>query len=135
MLRPITIACIGLLSASLASAGPNELLQSWKGAAKAQSPTFTGFSAERGRALYFSKPADWSCSTCHTSDPRSVGRHVVTKKDIKPFSPVANPARFTDEAKVEKWFRRNCRDVLQRECTPAEKGDVLTFLLSEGARP
>jgi hypothetical protein len=54
----------------------------------------------------------------------------VTNKPIKPLSPVVNPARFSDAAEVEKWFKRNCRDVLKRECTVEEKGDLLTFLLS-----
>ena len=44
--------------------------------------------------------------------------------------PPANPDRFSDAATTEKWFRRNCNDVLGRECTPQEKGDVLTWLLS-----
>ena len=35
-----------------------------------------------------------------------------------------------DSARVDKWFRRNCKDVLSRECTPAEKSDVIAFLLS-----
>ena len=33
-------------------------------------------------------------------------------------------------AKVEKWFKRNCNDVLGRVCTPLEKGDVLSYLLT-----
>ncbi|MGE3163031.1 MAG: DUF1924 domain-containing protein, partial [Burkholderiales bacterium] len=44
-------------------------------------------------------------------------------------SPAANPERFTAEAKTEKWFRRNCNDVLGRACTAAEKADVLAYLL------
>jgi hypothetical protein len=30
---------------------------------------------------------------------------------------------------VEKWFRRNCNDVLGRTCTPSEKADVMAYLL------
>jgi hypothetical protein len=33
--------------------------------------------------------------------------------------------RFTDSAVVDKWFKRNCKDVLPRECTAPEKADVL----------
>ena len=40
-----------------------------------------------------------------------------------------NPARFSDAAKVDKWFRRNCNDVLQRECSASEKADVLAYLI------
>ncbi|MFP5443986.1 MAG: DUF1924 domain-containing protein, partial [Betaproteobacteria bacterium] len=35
---------------------------------------------------------------------------------------------FTDTAKVDKWFRRNCNDVLSRECTAMEKADVLAYV-------
>jgi len=31
---------------------------------------------------------------------------------------------------VAKWFRRNCKTVLGRECTAQEKGDILTYLSS-----
>jgi hypothetical protein len=33
---------------------------------------------------------------------------------------------------VEKWFTRNCRDVLGRECTPAEKADIMAWLIGQG---
>jgi len=49
---------------------------------------------------------------------------------VQPLAPAANGQRFTDPAKVEKWFRRNCNDVLGRECSAAEKADVLSWLLS-----
>jgi mono/diheme cytochrome c family protein len=107
------------------SATPADLLQQWRTEAGA-----VPFSAARGRQLFESRVTDWSCSTCHTSDPRAGGRHTVTGKPIEPLAPAANPARFTDEAKVAKWMRRNCKDVLQRECTSLEKGDVLTWLLT-----
>jgi len=42
---------------------------------------------------------------------------------------LATPSRFTDVAKTDKWFRRNCGDVVGRECTAAEKADVIAFLL------
>ena len=46
------------------------------------------------------------------------------------MAPAANPQRFSDAAKVEKWFKRNCNDVLGRACTAQEKGDVLAYLMS-----
>ena len=46
------------------------------------------------------------------------------------LAPAANAERFVDAAKVEKWFRRNCNDVMARECTPAEKADVLSWLMT-----
>ncbi|MBP6356968.1 MAG: DUF1924 domain-containing protein, partial [Burkholderiaceae bacterium] len=33
-----------------------------------------------------------------------------------------------DTAKVDKWFARNCKDVLARECNALEKADVLAYL-------
>lgn len=67
------------------------------------------------------------CSTCHHEDLRRTGRHATTGKAIEPLAPSANPKRLTDEAHVEKWFLRNCKWTLGRECTPQEKGD---FILS-----
>jgi hypothetical protein len=61
---------------------------------------------------------------------------VRTAKVIAPLAPAANPQRFTDPGKAEKWFRRNCKDVLTRECSAAEKADLLAFLLKvERAQP
>lgn len=92
----------------------------------------------RGEALFHRVfDSGWSCATCHTSDPRQPGRHVVTGRALLPLAPAANAARFTDPAKVEKWFRRNCRDVIGRECSAVEKADVTAWLRSLGpeARP
>ena len=38
---------------------------------------------------------------------------------------------YADPAKVEKWFKRNCNEVLGRACTPLEKGDWLSFMRSQ----
>ncbi len=80
----------------------------------------------------FNRPqgGEWSCSSCHTQDPRTMGRHATTGKPIAPLAPVANRERFTDPGKVEKWFKRNCNDVLGRPCSVREKGDILAYLLS-----
>jgi hypothetical protein len=48
----------------------------------------------------------------------------------KALSPNSNQARFSDSAKVEKWFKRNCNDVLGRECDAQEKADVLSWLMT-----
>ena len=112
---------------------PQDFLTTFAAQAKIDNATFSGFDASRGEQFFKSRHgADWSCSTCHTENPTAMGQHTVTKKDIKPMAPAANPERFTDTAKVEKWFKRNCKDVLKRECTAQEKGDVLTYLLSLG---
>jgi len=88
--------------------------------------------AVRGQQFFTTKHGkDWSCSTCHTVTPTAEGKHATTGKAIKPLAPAANPERFTDAANTEKWFRRNCKDVVGRECTAAEKADVLAWLLTQ----
>ncbi len=72
-----------------------------------------------------------SCATCHGTDLTKAGEHHKTKKVIEPMSARVNPERFTDEKKIEKWFKRNCKDAWGRECTAQEKGDFLTFLLAQ----
>ncbi len=130
MFRPIRLlslaAALAAAAPGLASAGtPQDVLATYRAQAGG-----VPFSAARGRQFYSTKGTDWSCSTCHTADPRQLGRHAVTGKAIAAFAPSTNPERFTDPAKVEKWFRRNCNDVLGRACTAVERGDVLTYVLS-----
>jgi hypothetical protein len=87
--------------------------------------------AERGRAFFTSRHGgEWSCASCHGSPPTAPGKHASTGKAIDPLAPAFNPKGFTDTAKVDKWYRRNCNDVLKRECSPAEKADVLAYLLA-----
>lgn len=91
-----------------------------------------GFSAARGETFFKAthtggKPDTPSCTTCHTGDPRTAGR-TRAGKAIEPMAVSVNPARFTDPAMVEKWFKRNCASVLGRECTATEKGDVIAWL-------
>ena len=88
-------------------------------------------SASKGEVFFkASHGQDWQCTSCHGKSPMLGGRHASTDKAIEPLAPAANAKRFTDSAKVEKWFRRNCKDVLARECTAAEKADVLAWLIS-----
>jgi mono/diheme cytochrome c family protein len=72
-----------------------------------------------------------SCATCHGSDVKKVGQHAKTKKAIDPLAPSVNPERLTEDHKVNKWFLRNCKWTLGRECTPAEKGDILLWLSNQ----
>ncbi|HJU50014.1 MAG TPA: DUF1924 domain-containing protein [Pseudogulbenkiania sp.] len=125
-----------LLAASLvtlaqAAPSPAELLQRYSTEARQATPGFGGFSAERGKELYYRRNnkdgKTVSCASCHSDDPRRSGMTPSFRK-IGPMASAVNPERFSDPAKVEKWFRRNCDDVLSRACTPLEKGDFLTFL-------
>ena len=119
------------LTADLAFAEtPVEVLAVFNTEASA-TPGFQGFSAERGEKFFKTKHNhDLSCSSCHTDNPAAQGKHAETDKLIKPLAPAANEERFTDMKKVAKWFKRNCNDVLDRECTAQEKGDVITYLLT-----
>lgn len=127
-----------LLAASLAAgalaaraATPEDILGELAIAARKEDPRFAGFFAQRGREFFAARrESGWSCSTCHTANPLAPGKHAKTGKEIAPLAPAGDPRRFTDAAKVEKWFRRNCNDVLGRECTAQEKGDVLAYLVS-----
>ena len=107
------------------AATPTELLDGYRSAAAAAPAPSRGqqlFTTPQGR--------DWSCASCHGALPTQAGRHAATGKPIAALAPAFNAERFTDGAKVEKWFRRNCNDVVGRECTAAEKADVLAWLLT-----
>ncbi len=107
------------------AATPPELLSAYSAKAGAAP------SPERGRALFTKTHGrEWSCSSCHGDVPNGDGRHAATGKAIAALAPAANVERFTDAARVEKWFRRNCNDVLGRECNAGEKADVLAWLLT-----
>lgn len=71
-----------------------------------------------------------SCTTCHNKDLKQTGRHITTGKPIEPMAASVNPQRYTDPEKVEKWFKRNCKWTLERECTQTEKENILTYLKS-----
>ncbi|MBK9160561.1 MAG: DUF1924 domain-containing protein [Nitrosomonadales bacterium] len=71
-----------------------------------------------------------SCQTCHGEDLGKSSKHHKTGKVIEPMAPSINKERLTEVKKIEKWFKRNCKDTWARECTPQEKGDFLKFLLA-----
>jgi len=119
-----------LATPSALFAAPNAVLDGYRVAAKQEAPAFKDFSATRGETFYRAKTGDMACASCHGASPKEHGKHATTGKDILPMAPSANPDRFTDSAKVEKWFRRNCNDVLKRACTASEKGDFITYLAS-----
>ena len=84
---------------------------------------------DRGQQLFTARHGrEWSCSSCHRAVPTHAGKHASTGKPIAALAPAFNPERFVDAAKTEKWFRRNCNDVIGRECSAAEKADVIAWL-------
>lgn len=118
---------LALLAAAAAApaATPPELLAGYQAQAGAAP------SAQRGQAFFTSRHGgDWSCASCHGAAPTGGGKHASTGKPIDPLAPAFDAQRFTDPAKVEKWFRRNCKDVAGRECSAGEKADVLAWLIS-----
>jgi len=122
---------IAFCAATAQAATPAELLATYRADATRQAAGFQP-SAQRG-AEFFARQFGVSakmpaCTSCHTDNPSQSGRHVVTDKQIKPLAPAANAERFSDAAKVEKWFRRNCTEVVGRECSAAEKADFIAFL-------
>ncbi len=109
---------------------PNEIQAALKQEAAGASG-FQGFSAARGEDFFKAKHGgEWSCASCHSGNPAAPGKHARTGKAIGPLAPSANAERFSNPKKVAKWFKRNCSDVLNRVCTPQEKGDVLAYLLT-----
>jgi hypothetical protein len=87
--------------------------------------------AARGQQLFTTRHGrEWSCASCHGAQPTQAGKHAATGKPIGAMAPAFNAERFTDPAKTEKWFRRNCNDVIGRECSAAEKADVLAWLMT-----
>ena len=116
--------CLVLAGAAWA-ATPTDLLGAYATQARIEPQAARGqqfFNQLHGR--------EWSCASCHGAAPVAAGRHANTGKTIAPLAPAANAERFTDAARTEKWFRRNCNDVLGRECSAAEKADVLAWLMT-----
>ena len=124
----LTAALVGALMSSGAMAADTsaaQQLQRWSQAAGAPGDAARGqtfFNATHG--------GEWSCASCHGKPPTAEGKHADTGKRIAPLAPAFNPKAFTETAKVDKWLRRNCKDVLSRECSAAEKADVMAFLNS-----
>lgn len=118
---------LALLSGVALADTPAELLAAYT--AKAGTPA----QPERGQKFFttnFGREMGLSCSSCHGATPVRTGRDVVTEKPIAPLAPAANGRRFSDRSKVEFWFGQNCKDVVGRECTAAEKADLISWLVT-----
>lgn len=143
-----TAMLVGLLVVSLtaglvpafageAPAAVKEMLKKLETQMANENPGFKGFNAVQGQEFFKTRRMNKkenemiSCASCHTEDPRKSGMSKANKP-IKPLAPAANPEALTDRRNMEKWFYRNCTQVLERECTAQEKGDFLAFLLSVG---
>jgi hypothetical protein len=155
-MRPVVLIVLALFPWFALPTEPEDFLAAYARRATSSDPGFAGFSADRGRAFYFvthrlQDGSELSCASCHHADPRqgtvahrdqipcrachitlhegSQGRSMVIR-EIRPLAQLVNPDRFTNEWKVEAWFEWNCKLLLQRECTPLEKGDLITWLMT-----
>jgi len=127
----LIVSVAGLPVQKVFAQTPDDILAALKSDVAGSVQNFQGFSAARGEKFFKAKHGgEWSCASCHTENPAMTGKHAKTDKPIDPLAPSANAERFTNPKKVEKWFKRNCNDVLDRVCTPLEKGDVLAYLLT-----
>jgi mono/diheme cytochrome c family protein len=124
-LRYILVLAAALLAATAHADVPRDFL------ARFEAEAGSAASAGRGARFFTTRQgSEWTCATCHTERPTQPGRHAKTDKPIAALAPAANAERFTDAAKVDKWFRRNCNDTLNRPCSAQEKADVMAWLLT-----
>jgi len=123
----LVLLLVMALAPAAHAATPAELLAGYS--AQAAAPA----SPERGQRFFKTNHGQdfgWSCASCHTADPAQPGKHAISEKAIAPLAPAASAKRFTDASKAEFHFRLNCKDVVGRECSPGEKADVLSWLLT-----
>lgn len=130
---PFIILPLLLIVAALAWADtPKRSLVYYSAEAKRQDPAFVADSG-RGRSFV---ARDWgvsrrhaSCAACHAESPYAPGRHASGGESIAPLSPAVTAGRFRNPDRVEKRFRRDCKEVLGRACTAAEKADFIKFAM------
>ena len=130
----IVFVCFYGLASSQAKAATtaDELMAGYLQGAQKKDKGLKAFSASVGKTFFMTKNTtkkgeEMSCATCHTDNPTKTGK-TKAGKAIDPIAISANAKRFTDKAKVEKWFKRNCKDVYDRECTDKEKGDFVAYM-------
>lgn len=134
----VCIALLSWLCAGTALAeSPAVLMNGYASEAARSAPGFVP-SGQRGKDFFARK---WgvsgkmpNCQSCHGSDLTQEGKHVITGRRIAPLSPLTNGERLTSSAKVEKWFGRNCQEVVGRACTAAEKADLIKFFSNPGVK-
>lgn len=125
---PLLALGLGLASLGVGAATGDDLLAAYQG--QGAGPFSAAAGQQAWTATHQTEGESRSCVTCHGSDLTKPGKHATSGKPIEPLAVSANPRRLTDRAKVEKWFGRNCRWTLGRECTPQEKGDFLKYIQS-----
>lgn len=130
-LLTISIFVMPLSTVFAASPAVNKLMQSYQSQGAVIGNAQTGeklwSKTYVGKAPFTSR----SCKTCHTTNLKDSGEHVRTGKNLKPLAPSANSKSLTSEKKIKKWFKRNCKWTVGRECNAQEKSDILSFILQQ----
>ncbi len=101
-----------------------------------QSESAINFSVQQGRELWQKKfnatsGETRSCTSCHSKNLTVTGKHIKTKKTIEPMAPSVNSKRLIKIKTIKKWFKRNCKWTLGRECSAQEKGHLLKYIQSQ----
>ena len=129
----LIVAAFALGVAPARAERPADFEAAFAAEARRADPAFAGFSAARGQHFFAATHGGrLELRFVPRQRPERAGEHAVTGKRIEPLAPAANAERFSRPASVEKWFKRNCNDVLKRPCTAQEKGDVLAWLMTLG---
>lgn len=123
----LALGAVTLTTGTAAQAGPREDIIASFGAGLAN--------PANGKAMYegtygTGQPDTPKCTTCHGATPQQGGQ-TRTGKAIDPMAVSRTPDRFTDAAKVDKWFQRNCTGVIGRECTAQEKVDFISYMMTQ----
>ncbi|MCX6117996.1 MAG: DUF1924 domain-containing protein [Proteobacteria bacterium] len=129
-----TLAIFATSNTVVAATTPDALMAEYGKEVSKTDKNHKSFSADAGKKFFLSEQKSKkgemiACATCHTKDPTKTGK-TRAGKAIEPIAVSANKERFTDKAKVEKWFKRNCNDVYERACTAQEKGDFIAYMKS-----
>lgn len=127
---------VAISSANGFSPSMQSYIDTLKMEAKKSNVGFTDFNAKRGEQIFTSKHIgkkgdSISCTSCHGNNLTKNGQNATTNKIIKPLAPSVNKSRLSDTKEVQKWLRRNFKDVYNREGTTLEKGDVLYYIQSK----
>lgn len=133
----LTLAALLALTITTAQADPinaEKLAEKYTTAAQRVDPAFKP-SAIEGKQffnrMFTNDGHEVACASCHTQNPADEGKNIVTKKPIKPLSPVVNTERFTDIHDVEDNFTEHCNDIVGADCSAQQKANFITYLLTE----
>ena len=110
--RSAILAMALSIATGAAAKTPLDIRQSLDAAAHRESTDFAGFSAQRGEAFFKSGHGrDWSCTSCHTTNPLAAGRHAKTNKEIAPLAPEADSYPGSCRDRAARRRHSDLRDV------------------------